>query len=105
MEDLFYSAGWQEFWDDDLQDIDVDDENAVNDDLDFNAKDVNRQQAWGVVKSHMNAAEAKSSNPSPRVMSRAFFARCAILNSRRMRLPMISSAASSPTLSSKIMLN
>ena len=59
MEDLFYSAGWQEFWDDGLQDIDVDDENAVNDDLNFNAKDANRQQAWGVVKSHMNAAEAK----------------------------------------------
>ena len=53
MEDLFYSAGWQDFWDDGwqdfwdygLQDIDVDDENAVNDDLNFNAKDANRQQA------------------------------------------------------------
>ena len=59
MDDLFYSAGWQDFWDAGMEDIDVNDEDAVKEDLDFNAKDMNRQQAWGVVKSHMTAAEAK----------------------------------------------
>ena len=59
MDDIFYSAGWQDIWDDAMEDIDVDDEDAVNADLNFNVKDINRQQAWGVVKSHMTAAEAK----------------------------------------------
>ena len=59
MDDLFYSAGWQDFWDAGMEDIDVNDEDAFKEDLDFNAKEVNRQQAWGVVKSHMTAAEAE----------------------------------------------
>ena len=42
VEDLFYFAGLQDFWDDGSKDIDVDDEDAVNDDLDFNAKDASR---------------------------------------------------------------
>ena len=50
IEDLFYSCGWQDFWD--AADIDVDDEDAVNADEDFESDDLNRQQAWGVLKSH-----------------------------------------------------
>ena len=57
MDGLFYAAGWQDFWDTALED--PADEQEAEVELEFNPKDTNRQQAWGVIKSHMSSAERK----------------------------------------------
>ena len=57
MDDLFYSANWQDFWSAGLTDPSSEEDIAA--DLDFNPNESRRQEAWGLLKSHMQPAERK----------------------------------------------
>ena len=73
MDDLLYSANWQDIWSAGL--TDPSSEEDIEADLDFDPNESRRQEAWG--------PSERSLPPSPRATSRAFCASCATPISRK----------------------